>query len=277
MVGLVWWVVEAFKVNDRVRQWNADRALEALRDLEALPAEGDHRREPRRYRSAVPERVRILVDVHEQRSGIPELLRELGAEVEIVSLPAGDYACGLDTIVERKRVLDLHAAITKGSLWPQLAKLRGACGFPYLLVEGTHLDRGPLHPNAIRGACLAAIDQGIALLRSMMQQDSAQWIHRLAVRCQQVERPADRPVYAQRPKPAPEDTREAMLAAVPGVSAVTARALLERFGTIGELLAAGPGEWQRVPGVGPERVRALCEAFDVAMPVPGKRRRQAPG
>jgi ERCC4-type nuclease len=217
---------------------------------------------------AVAETVRIIVDVHEKQSGIPEMLRELGAEVEIASLPAGDYACGTDTIVERKRVLELHGAVTKGTLWPQLSKLRAACAFPYLLVEGTHLDRGPLHPNAIRGVCLAAIDEGIALLRSMMQPDSAQWIHRLAVRCQRVEHPADRPVYAQRPKPALEDTREAMLAAVPGVSAVTARALLERFETITELIAAGPDEWLRVPGIGPERVRALCEAFSVSAPGP---------
>lgn len=33
---LVWWIVEAFKVGDRVRQWNADRAVEALRDLKAI-------------------------------------------------------------------------------------------------------------------------------------------------------------------------------------------------------------------------------------------------
>lgn len=38
VVGLVWWVVEAFKVNDRVRQRNAERAIEALRDLKGLHA-----------------------------------------------------------------------------------------------------------------------------------------------------------------------------------------------------------------------------------------------
>ena len=142
---------------------------------------------------ANPSPVKIIVDVHERQSGIAETLRELGADVEIASLPAGDYAVGADTLVERKRVLDLHAAVLKGRLWPQLGKLRAACAFPYLLVEGTDIDRGPLHHNAVRGACLAAIDQGIALLRSGYQRDSALWIHRLAVRCQQVELAADRP------------------------------------------------------------------------------------
>src|SRR5207237_10825039 len=162
--------------------------------------------------------VRIVVDVHERQSGIADTLGELGAEVEIASRPAGDYAVGAGTLVERKRVLDLHAAVLKGRLWPQLGKLRASCAFPYLLVEGSDIDRGPLHHNAVRGVCLAVIDQGIALLRSGYQRDSALWIHRLAARCQEVEPSAERPAYAQRPRPRPgEETAEALLSAVPGI------------------------------------------------------------
>jgi hypothetical protein len=116
--------------------------------------------------------VKIIVDVHERQSGIAGTLVELGAAIEIAPLPAGDYAVGANTLVERKRVLDLHAAVLKGRFWPQLGKLRAACAFPYLLVEGSDLDRGPLHHNAVRGVCLAVIDQGIALLRSGYQRDS---------------------------------------------------------------------------------------------------------
>jgi DNA excision repair protein ERCC-4 len=207
-------------------------------------------------------RVRIVVDVHERRSGIPEVLvDELGAAVEIAPLPAGDYACGADTLVERKRVLDLHAAVTKGRLWPQLAKLRAAADFPYLLVEGTDLDRGPLGAAAIRGVCLAAIDQGIAFIRSGQPRDSALWVHRLAVRCQRTEAPADRPAYAQRPKVSPEEAAEAMLAAVPGISSTSARALLARFGSVAGVLAASRDEWLDVPGIGKERADALAAAL----------------
>ncbi len=150
----------------------------------------------------------------------------------------------------------------QGPSLPQLGKLRAACAFPYLLVEGTDIDRGPLHHNAVRGACLAVIDQGIALLRSGYQRDSALWIHRLAVRCQQVEPAAERPAYAQRPRPKPGDeTAEALLAAVPGISTTSARALLERFGSVAAVVAADPVEWLTVPGIGPERARALAETF----------------
>ncbi len=119
-----------------------------------------------------------------------------------------------------------------------------------------------MHANAIRGTCLAVIDQGIALLRSGHQRDSALWIHRLAVRCQEVEPAAARPVYARRPRPEPgEETAEALLASVPGISTASARALLERFGSVAAVVAAGPAEWLTVRGIGPERARALEETF----------------
>ena len=211
--------------------------------------------------------MKIIVDTHERQSGIAETLAELGAEIEVAALPAGDYAVGVDTLVERKRVLDLHAAVVKGRLWPQLGKLRGACAFPYLLVEGTDLDRGPLHHNAIRGVCLAVIDQGIALLRSGYQRDSALWIapSRRPLPTARARRRTTslRAKTPPRRKPGAE-TAEALLAAVPGISTSSARALLERFGSVAAaVVAADPSEWLKVPGIGPERSRALEETFNL--------------
>jgi ERCC4-type nuclease len=181
----------------------------------------------------------------------------------VLALSAGDYAVGDDTLVERKAVLDLHSAVRRGYLWAQLAKLRAGCAFPYLLVEGRDIDGGGrgLHPNAIRGACLAVIDQGVALLRSVDQADSALWLHRLAVRCQREEPPAELPPLVPRPTLPPETVSEAMLAAVPGISTVTARALLERFGSLSGVASASADALLDVPGIGKERARALCEAL----------------
>lgn len=104
--------------------------------------------------------VKIMVDVHERQSGIAETLGELGAEIEIAPLPAGDYAVGADTLVERKRVL-------------------------------------------------------------------------------------------------------AVLASVPGISTSSARALLDRFGSVAAVVAADQTEWLTVAGIGPERARALNETFNL--------------
>jgi ERCC4-type nuclease len=88
------------------------------------------------------------------------------------------------------------------------------------------------------------------------------WVHRLAVRCQQLEPAAERPAYAQRPRPRPGDeTAEALLASVPGISTTSARALLEQFGSVAAVVTAAPTDWLTVPGIGPERARALEETF----------------
>ncbi len=102
------------------------------------------------------------------------------------------------------------------------------------------------------------------------QRDSALWIHRLAVRCQETKPAAERPAYAQRPRPKPgEETAEALLAAVPGISTSSARALLERFGSVAGVIAADPAEWLAVPGIGPERANALHETLTLRRSLPG--------
>jgi ERCC4-type nuclease len=162
-------------------------------------------------------RLRLEVDLNERKSGIPTKLKGLGFDVELRLLPAGDYAIGAEILVERKATLDLHAAILKGTFWTQIGKLRTASRYPFLLVEGADLDCGPIAPKAIRGACIATIEQGIRLIRTSGRDDSVLWLERLAVRSLQRSR-RDRPRYAQVRQPPATQAAEAMLAAVPGIS-----------------------------------------------------------
>jgi ERCC4-type nuclease len=73
--------------------------------------------------------------------------------------------------------------------------------------------------------------------------------------------PSDRPAYAQRPKAGAAEAAEALLAAVPGISTVSARELLVRFGSVAGVVEASVEELLAVPGIGPERARALDDAF----------------
>jgi DNA excision repair protein ERCC-4 len=204
----------------------------------------------------------ITADVHERASEIPQVLASLGVRIVETRLAAGDYVVGAGRVVERKSVADLHGTILEGRFWAQIGKLRAASRFPYLLVEGRDLDGGPLHPNAVRGACLAVIEQRVALLRTGDQSDTARWLHRLAARCQGQLARRDRPPYAQRPTaPLVAAASEAMLAAVPGIATSSARALLDRFGSVVRVAEASFEEILRVPGIGPERAHALRAAF----------------
>jgi ERCC4-type nuclease len=200
----------------------------------------------------------IAVDVFERRSGIPATLERLGAAVEIRALPVGDYVVGA-SIIERKRVSDLHKTVISGRFWAQIGALREAARYPFLLVEGDDLSRGPIQPTAIRAICIATIRLGIRLLRSRDESDSALWIYQLAV--DERRRRRYRPSYAQRPKSRRwEQSGLGMLTAIPGISANTAGALLQRFGSVVGVFSASENELLSVPGVGPARAAAIHRA-----------------
>jgi DNA excision repair protein ERCC-4 len=205
--------------------------------------------------------VLVVADIHERQSGVPHLLRERGANVRVKGLRVGDYHLPSGAIVERKTVRGMHLGIVGGTFWPQLGRLRKNARLPYLLVEGCDLDTGPLSPAAVRGACLALGDRGITVLRSADPSDSALWLYRLAKRRQHAPT-RQRPAYAQRPKAEPGiHAAEAMLASVPGISTVSARALLTRFGSVAAVLAAEPNDWEAVAGIGPQKAKFLAETL----------------
>ena len=197
---------------------------------------------------------RIVVDVFERGSAVPTELARLGARVEVVALVSGDYRIGRDVLVERKTIADFHGSLGP-RLFGQVGRVRDEVAFPYLLIEGRDLDAGPRHPNAVRGALLAIAEIGVGLLRSSDAADSARWLHRLAVR------------HARRRQAAARLPRSgvapgvAVLAGVPGISSSVASALIERFGSIEGVLAAGPDAWAKIDGIGPVRAEALASAL----------------
>jgi DNA excision repair protein ERCC-4 len=205
--------------------------------------------------------ISIIADIHERRSGVPRLLAETGVAVDVRLLEAGDYLLGGRGVVERKTVRGLHAAIISGRFWPQVRRLRTEARFPYVLVEGSDLDDGPLAPAAVRGACIALMDLGVAVIRTADVADSALWLQRLAQRRNET-RVSNRPAYAQRPKrPEAAPAAEAALACVPGISGTYARALLRHFGTLQAVVDGDADAWQEVPGIGPRRAAAMEQTF----------------
>lgn len=203
-----------------------------------------------------------MVDYGEARSRIPDVLAAMGANVEVTRLSAGDYDLGRGVLVERKTVHDLHESIHCGRFWPQLGRLRRASRHPYLLVEGADIDGGRLGDNAVRGACLAVIEQGVCLIRSSGRADTVRWLLLLTRRVQRGCVPRrDRPTYAQLLKRRPGAVPEALLCAIPGVSVGTARLLLREFGCVGAVCGASDDELLAVAGIGEKRLRAIREAF----------------
>jgi ERCC4-type nuclease len=169
-------------------------------------------------------------------------------------LPVADYDVD-GALIERKNVRDLHLSIITGRFWFQVEMLRRVAARPYVLVEGTDLDAGPLSPGAVRGALIALAELAVPVIRTSDPADSALWLKLLASR-----------PYRKRRKIVSVPRRgvnaaEAMLAAIPGISIASARALLERFGSVAKIVEADPESWLSVPGIGPYRAESLAKAF----------------
>jgi ERCC4-type nuclease len=208
--------------------------------------------------------VTITVDVRERRSGMPALLSELGAEVVLVTLAVGDYAFG-DRVVERKSVTDLLASLKGDRLWGQVGALRRDPRRAYLMVEGAELDAGPVPPRALRGAILKVLDNGIRVLRTSSRWDSA---IRLDLLARQEERRLERRRQAQVGRRPIAVSPVGLLAAIPGIGPDQARALVDAFGSIGEVAAASEDELRSVPGIGPERARTLLRTLNHSASLP---------
>jgi len=198
----------------------------------------------------------ILVDVEEDRSPVPRCLESLGATVELVRLPTGDYRVSDDIAVERKTVGDLHASLVSGRLWSQLFALRRGTPCPYLVVEGPNLDTGRVSARGVRGALLAVIESGVPVLRSTGPEDTALWLYILAGRSDAASDPPRR-----RGRRRMVASPSGVLATVPGVSPVLANRLLARFGSIAGVAEASESDLREVEGIGEVRAVALRDVL----------------
>ncbi|MEM4252751.1 MAG: ERCC4 domain-containing protein, partial [Candidatus Nitrosotenuis sp.] len=70
------------------------------------------------------EAIRIVVDERERKSGIPDLLRAVGVNLEVKTLPIGDYIVAPETIIERKSIHDLISSVFDGRLFDQCNRLK---------------------------------------------------------------------------------------------------------------------------------------------------------
>jgi ERCC4-type nuclease len=169
-----------------------------------------------------------------------------------------------DRVIERKTVADLHRSLVGDRLWSQVGSLRRDPRRAYLLVEGVDLDAGLVPPRAMRGALLKVIDNGIRLLRTGSPRDTALWLSVLAR--QEQHRANPKPRIGRRPV---ARSPVGLLAAIPGIGIDDAKALLARFGSVAAVAAATGSDLQSVPGIGPERARALTNVLTqhVARPI----------
>jgi Fanconi anemia group M protein len=198
--------------------------------------------------------VELVIDQRELDSTIArDLSTRENLTTRLETLAVGDYVCSDRVAVERKSVSDFLDTLTGGdrSLFEQIGDLSRAYARPILLLEGEGLyEERNVHPNAIRGALSSlAVDFGVSVLRTTDEADTADMLEVLARREQET---ADRSVqvHGEKSSKTLAEQQEYVVSAIADIGPVTARALLEEFGTVEAVMTAREDDLLAVSGVG---------------------------
>ncbi|QLD86512.1 DEAD/DEAH box helicase [Natronomonas halophila] len=210
------------------------------------------------------ETVEIVADQRELDSHIArDLSTREGIETQLETLDVGDYVLSDRVVVERKAVEDFLDTLTGGdrSMFEQVGSAARYYGRPVVIIEGEGLyEKRNVHPNAIRGALASlAVDFGASVMQTTDPEETADLLEVIATREQETD---DREVsvHGEKGGKTLTEKQEYVVSSVAEVGPITARGLLEHFGSVEAVMTADEDDLQEVDGVGEvtaERIREI--------------------
>ncbi|MFC6753404.1 ERCC4 domain-containing protein, partial [Halorubrum tibetense] len=214
--------------------------------------------------AGVEDGVEVVVDQRELDSSIAKSLstRE-GLVTRLETLAVGDYVLSDRVAVERKSAADFVDSMLDAdrSLFQQVGELSRAYARPVLIVEGTNLyGQRDIDPNAIRGALASlAVDFGISVLRTEGETDTTELLATIARREQET-RDREVSVHGEKTTKTRAEQQEYVVSSIADIGPITARSLLEHFGSVEAVMTAEKTDLLEVDGVGSvtaERIREV--------------------
>ncbi|WP_254279556.1 DEAD/DEAH box helicase [Haloarcula marina] len=206
--------------------------------------------------------IEIVADQRELDSTIArDLSTREGVETRLETLAVGDYVLSDRVVVERKTVADFLDTLTGGdrSMFEQVGDATRHYARPVVVIEGEDLyGARNVHHKAINGALASlAVDFGASVLRTADEGETADLLEMVAQREQDA---GDREVsvHGEKQSKTLAEQQEYVVSSVAEVGPVTARSLLDHFGTVEAVMTANHEDLLEVEGIGDvtaERIR----------------------
>ncbi len=208
------------------------------------------------------ENLRIIVDERERKSGIPDLLKSVGLNLEMKTLPIGDYIVAPETVVERKSIRDLMASVFDGRLFDQCSRLKEHFEYPIVLVEGNvdEIEEIAENPLIFYGAISTVVlDFKIPIIPTPSAVHTAKLLVSLCSR-----KDAPKGPYLKKIKKSPDLEKQqlSVLCSLPGIGEKFAIRMLAKFGTPLKVFSATTSELAKVEGFGDARAKKIKKTLD---------------
>ena len=208
------------------------------------------------------EDLRIIVDERERKSGIPKLLKSIGVNVEIKTLPIGDYIVSHETVVERKSINDLISSIFDGRLFDQCNRLKEHFQFPIILLEGDvdEIESITENPLVFYGALSTiAIDYKIPIIPTPNASHTAKLLVSLSSRKESIKGPLLKKIKKSNDV---QKQQLSVLCSLPGVGEKIAIRMLEKFESPLKVLSASTKDLAKIPGLGESRAKKIKKMLE---------------
>ncbi len=209
------------------------------------------------------DKLRIVVDERERKSGIPDLLRAVGINIEMKTLPVGDYIVAPETVVERKSIKDLISSVFDGRLFDQCNRLKENFQFPIILMEGNmdEINEITENPLIFYGAVSSiALDFKIPVIATPSADHTAKLLVSLCSRKDLPKGP-----FLKKIKKSNDIQKQQLVAlsSLPGVGEKLAIRMLEKFGSPLKVFNASSTELAKVQGLGNARAKKIKKMLEM--------------
>ncbi len=212
-------------------------------------------------KSDAPPPIAILADHREKDNRVVKELIEMGLSVRTGHLEAADYIVSGRVAVELKKVPDFVASIIDGRLLEQVRQVKKNFEKAVFVIEGEEdiYAVRKVHANAIRGMLAALVlDFNVPVLYTKNPRDTAGLLAVMARREQDRSRDFS---YHERKPHSLQEQQEFLVSSLPGIGVLSARNLLNYFGSVKAIVNASREELQAVEGVGEKTSERLWGLF----------------
>lgn len=213
---------------------------------------------------APEQKIKIFADIREKTSGVIKELLELDADLELKTIPVGDYVLSSRTAVEMKTVEDFVNSIIDGRLLQQIKELKNNFERPLVIITGTEdiYSVRKVHPNAIMGMLAAiAVSYGIPILQTKNNKETAALLYIIAKR-EQDETTRDFSLHGDKKPLTLKELQEYIISSLPGIGATLAKPLLKKFGSVKKIINATEEELKKVELIGEKKAKKIREVLD---------------
>jgi DNA excision repair protein ERCC-4 len=211
------------------------------------------------------EDLRMVVDERERKSGIPDLLKEVGVKVELKNLPIGDYIVASETVVERKSIYDFISSVFDGRLFDQCNRLKEHYESPAIIIEGNidEIDKITENPLVFYGAISSVVlDFKIPVVPTPNASHTAKLLIAMCARQDSMKGPFLKKI---RKSGDLNNQQLSVLCSLPGIGEKLATRMLERFGSPNNSLNASAADLSKIQGMGDARARKIRKILDATI------------